>query len=164
MKRLVKSRSVIALLGLLWVSGCGITGDGDDAGANGSGIVVEDEALRNAAIDFIANAGDRVFFAYDSSSLSRESQDTLAKQVQWLQNHPDRRVLIEGHCDHRGTREYNLGLGERRADSAARYLTNQGISGDKVRTISYGKDRPIAVQGSSAEVDRMNRVAIAVIE
>ncbi len=164
MKKLAKNSSMVALFALLWLSGCGVTGDNDDTNTNGSGIVVEDEALRNAAIDFIANAGDRVFFAYDSSSLSKESQDTLAKQVQWLQNHPDRRVLIEGHCDHRGTREYNLGLGERRADAAARYLTNQGIVGDRVRTISYGKDRPIAAQGSDAEIDKMNRVAIAVIE
>ena len=152
---------LVAITCLLWLSGCGTSDEAGDA--NTSGLVVEDEALRSAAIDFIANAGDRVYFAYDSSSLSTEAKSVLARQVEWLQKHPERRVLIEGHCDARGTREYNLGLGERRADAAARYLTEH-ISGERVRTISYGKDRPIAAQGSADEINRMNRVAIAVIE
>ena len=160
MKKIMNS-SFAAFACLLWLAGCGT---GDDAGdANTSGLVVEDEALRNAAIDFIANAGDRVYFAYDSSSLSREAKAVLARQVEWLQKHPERKVLIEGHCDERGTREYNLGLGERRADAAARYLMDH-ISGERIRTISYGKDRPIAAQGSADEINKMNRVAIAVIE
>ena len=153
--------ALIAITCLLWLSGCGTSDDAGDA--NTSGLVVEDEALRSAAIDFIANAGDRVYFAYDSSSLSAEAKSILARQVEWLRKHPERRVLIEGHCDERGTREYNLGLGERRADVAARYLTDH-ISGERIRTISYGKDRPIAAQGSADEINRMNRVAIAVIE
>jgi peptidoglycan-associated lipoprotein len=81
-----------------------------------------------------------------------------------LKENVGRKVLIEGHCDERGTREYNLGLGERRADSAARYLMDHGISGDRIRTISYGKDRPIAAQGTQEEIYRMNRVAISVVE
>lgn len=160
MKKLMNG-GLIAITCLLWLSGCGTSDDAGDA--NTSGLVVEDEALRSAAIDFIANAGDRVYFAYDSSSLSAEAKSILARQVEWLQKHPERRVLIEGHCDERGTREYNLGLGERRADAAARYLTDH-ISGERIRTISYGKDRPIAAQGSADEINRMNRVAIAVIE
>lgn len=160
MKKLMNG-ALIAITCLLWLSGCGTSDDAGDA--NTSGLVVEDEALRSAAIDFIANAGDRVYFAYDSSSLSAEAKNVLARQVEWLQKHPERRVLIEGHCDERGTREYNLGLGERRADAAARYLTDH-ISGERIRTISYGKDRPIAAQGSADEINRMNRVAIAVIE
>ena len=160
MKKLMNG-GLVAITCLLWLSGCGTSDDAGDA--NTSGLVVEDEALRSAAIDFIANAGDRVYFAYDSSSLSTEAKSVLARQVEWLQKHPERRVLIEGHCDERGTREYNIGLGERRADAAARYLTEH-ISGERVRTISYGKDRPIAAQGSADEINRMNRVAIAVIE
>lgn len=160
MKKLMNG-GLVAITCLLWLSGCGTSDDADDA--NTSGLVVEDEALRSAAIDFIANAGDRVYFAYDSSSLSAEAKNILARQVEWLQKHPERRVLIEGHCDERGTREYNLGLGERRADAAARYLTDH-ISGERIRTISYGKDRPIAAQGSADEINKMNRVAIAVIE
>lgn len=153
-------KGVVAVSCLLFLIGCE---SGEDT-ANSSGIVVEDEALRNAAIDFISNAGDRVFFAYDSSSVSKESQAVLDRQANWLKQHSDRRILIEGHCDDRGTREYNLGLGERRADAAARYLMDQGLESSRVRTISYGKDRPIAVMGSTDEVRRMNRVGIAVIE
>lgn len=127
-------------------------------------MVLDDEVLHDAAIDFISNAGDRVYFAYDSSKLSQEARSTLDRQADWLRRHPERRVLIEGHCDERGTREYNLGLGERRADAAARYLIDQGVPGESVRTISYGKDRPIAAQGSAQEINRLNRVDIAVLE
>lgn len=158
MKKLMNSKFAVAAC-LLSLAGCGTHNDD----ANTDNLVLEDEALRNAAADFIANAGDRVYFAYDSSALSQEAKTTLARQVEWLQKHPERKVLIEGHCDERGTREYNLGLGERRADAAARSIMSQ-ISGDRIRTISYGKDRPIAAQGSVDEVRRMNRVAIAVIE
>jgi peptidoglycan-associated lipoprotein len=126
--------------------------------------VVEDESLKGTAADFIANAGDRVFYAFDKSNLSPEAEATLSRQAEWLKRHEARKILIEGHCDERGTREYNLGLGERRSDAAARFLIDHGISGERVRTISYGKDRPIAVQGSQEEVHRMNRVSISVIE
>jgi peptidoglycan-associated lipoprotein len=126
--------------------------------------IVDDSALHGTAADFIANAGDRVFYAFDKSNLSPEAEATLQRQVEWLKKHEARKLLIEGHCDERGTREYNLGLGERRADAAARFLVDHGISGDRVRTISYGKDRPIAAQGSQEEIHRMNRVSITVIE
>ena len=159
MKKIAKS--FVSLACVLMLIGCSCD---KEAATSGGGMVVEDEALRGAAADFIANAGDRAFFAYDSSSLSSEAEATLSRQADWLKNHPSRRVLIEGHCDERGTREYNLGLGERRADAAARFLTKHGIEGDRVRTISYGKDRPIAVQGTTEEIHRMNRVAISVIE
>jgi peptidoglycan-associated lipoprotein len=131
---------------------------------NGGVSVVNDESLRDAAANFIATAGDRVFFAFDKSSISPEAEATLTRQADWLRERPSKKVLIEGHCDPKGTREYNLGLGDRRADSAARFLINHGVSGDRVRTISYGKDRPIAVQGGEEDVHRTNRVAIAVIE
>ena len=155
------AKSLISLACLVCLVGCGECGK--DA-ATGGGVVIEDEALRGAAADFIANAGDRVFFAFDSSSVSKESEATLSRQAEWLKRHPSRKLLIEGHCDERGTREYNLGLGERRADAAARLLINHGIAGDRVRTISFGKDRPIAVQGTPEEIHKMNRVAISVIE
>ncbi|MDR0677359.1 MAG: OmpA family protein [Holosporaceae bacterium] len=126
--------------------------------------VIEDESLKGTAADFIANAGDRVFFAYDKSNVSPESEATLTRQAEWLKHHESRKVLIEGHCDERGTREYNLGLGERRADAVAKFLVDHGIAGDRVRTVSYGKDKPIAAQGTPEEVYRMNRVGISVIE
>lgn len=126
--------------------------------------VTEDEALRGTAADFIANAGDRIFFDFDKSSISPEGEATLSRQADWLNGHTGRKVLIEGHCDDRGTREYNLGLGERRAEAAAKFLTEHGVDADRVRTISYGKDRPIAGSGSKDDIYRMNRVAVSVIE
>lgn len=155
------AKSFISLACLVCLIGCESS---KDANIGGDGVIVEDDALRGAAADFIANAGDRVFFAYDSSSVSHEAEATLVRQAAWLNKHPSRKLLIEGHCDERGTREYNLGLGERRADAAARFLANHGVAGDKIRTISYGKDRPIAAQGSAEEIHKMNRVAIAVTE
>lgn len=126
--------------------------------------IVNDDVLRNSAVDFIANAGDRVYFAYDSYNLSKESKRILDQQADWLKTHPERRVLIEGHCDDRGTREYNLGLGERRADAVARYLVDQGVPGENIRSISYGKDRPIVAEGSPEHILELNRVCISVIE
>ena len=126
--------------------------------------VVQDDSLSSATADFVANAGDRVFYDFDKSSLSEESKATLSRQADWLKAHQQYGVLIEGHCDDRGTREYNLGLGERRADAAARFLTENGIEGNRVRTVSYGKDRPIAATGSQDEVYRLKRVAVSVLE
>jgi peptidoglycan-associated lipoprotein len=160
MKKTIKFLSFFATFVLL--VGCESS---TDSVSDSSGVsVVNDESLQEAAANFIANAGDRVFFAYDKSNISPEAEATLSRQADWLREHPSKKVLIEGHCDPRGTREYNLGLGERRADSAARFIINRGIPGDRVRTISYGKDRPIGVQGSEEDVNRMNRVAISVIE
>lgn len=151
-----KAKSLIAIASLALLAACECGTDGD--------VVVEDDALRGSAADFIANAGDRVYFGFDKSNISPEAEATLLRQAEWLKKHESRKVLIEGHCDERGTREYNLGLGERRADAAARFLTEHGINGERVRTISYGKDRPIAASGSQEEVYRMNRVAVSVIE
>ncbi|MDR0678388.1 MAG: OmpA family protein [Holosporaceae bacterium] len=155
-----KTKNLISLVGLAFLVACECDTSSSDKGLE----VVEDETLRGTAADFIANAGDRVFYQFDKSNLSQEAVATLGRQADWLKQHESRKVLIEGHCDERGTREYNLGLGERRADSAARFLINQGINADRIRTISYGKDRPIAANGSQEEIYRMNRVAISVIE
>lgn len=126
--------------------------------------VVEDNSLSAMTADFIANAGDRVYFDFDKSSLTDESKATLTRQIEWLKNHQDINVLVEAHCDERGTREYNIGLGERRADSAAKFMTENGIAGDRIRTISYGKDRPIVANGSQDEIYKLNRVDISVLE
>ncbi|GHU15233.1 peptidoglycan-associated lipoprotein [Alphaproteobacteria bacterium] len=157
---------LLSFAGLVFLTGCECSKDDECSGGGkrGGASVVSDESLRDSAANFIANAGDRVFFAYDKSNVSQEAEATLGRQAEWLKNNSSKKVLIEGHCDTRGTREYNIGLGERRADAAAHYLINQGISGARVRTISYGKDRPIAVQGTNEEIHRMNRVAISVIE
>jgi peptidoglycan-associated lipoprotein len=95
--------------------------------------------------DFVVNVGDRVFFDTDSSDLSVQARATLDKQAEWL-NHYDRYAFtIEGHADERGTREYNIALGARRAQTVRDYLVSRGISAQRMRTISYGKERPVAV-------------------
>jgi peptidoglycan-associated lipoprotein len=94
--------------------------------------------------DFAISAGDRVFFDSDSSELSGTAQATLAKQVSWLQQYGRYNLTVEGHADERGTREYNFALGARRAETAKDYLVARGIPATRIRTISYGKERPVA--------------------
>jgi peptidoglycan-associated lipoprotein len=95
--------------------------------------------------DFVVNVGDRVFFESDSSELTSQSRGTLDKQVQWLQTYNRYAFTIEGHADERGTREYNIALGARRAQAVRDYLASRGIDANRMRTISYGKERPVAV-------------------
>jgi peptidoglycan-associated lipoprotein len=112
--------------------------------------------------DLAATAGDRVFFAYDQSDISSEGQQILQRQAQWLQHYPRVTVTIEGHCDERGTREYNLALGERRATAVKNVLVALGIPASRIRTISYGKERPIVV-GSDENGYAQNRVGITTV-
>jgi peptidoglycan-associated lipoprotein len=112
--------------------------------------------------DLAATAGDRVFFAYDRTDISPEAQQILQRQAQWLQRYPQVSVTIEGHCDERGTREYNLALGERRAQAVKNVLVAMGIPAGRVSTISYGKERPIVV-GSNEQAWAQNRVAITTV-
>ena len=95
--------------------------------------------------DFVVNVGDRVFFEADSSELTPQSLQTLEKQAQWLQAYSQYSFIIEGHADERGTREYNIALGARRAQTVREYLTSRGVQTHRMRTISYGKERPVAV-------------------
>ncbi len=95
--------------------------------------------------DFVVNVGDRVFFESDSTELTGQSRATLDKQAQWLQLYNRYAFTIEGHADERGTREYNIALGARRAQAVREYLTARGIDANRMRTISYGKERPVAV-------------------
>ena len=112
--------------------------------------------------DLIVNVGDRVFFNYDSSELDTDAQELLQDQVAWLKQYSDVSVIIEGHCDERGTREYNLALGEKRAQSVKNYIINLGISADRVSTISYGKERP-AVVGSNDGAWAQNRRSVTTV-
>jgi len=112
--------------------------------------------------DLAATAGDRVFFAYDQSDISSEGQQILQRQAEWLKRYPQVSITIEGHCDERGTREYNLALGERRAQSVKNVLVALGIPAARVQTISYGKERPIVV-GSDEAGYAQNRVGITTV-
>jgi len=107
----------------------------------GGGGPVTAEAIQQ----FQVSVGDRVFFDTDSSELSATARATLDRQAQWLQLYPTAIVVIEGHADERGTREYNLALGARRATAVRNYLISRGINGSRITTISYGKERPVAV-------------------
>jgi peptidoglycan-associated lipoprotein len=95
--------------------------------------------------DFVVNVGDRVFFETDSTELTTQARGTLDKQAQWLQTYNRYAFTIEGHADERGTREYNIALGARRAQTVREYLASRGVDPNRMRTISYGKERPVAV-------------------
>ena len=148
-----------ALSALFLLSACesGITSGGTD-GLGSSGSL----ASPGTQDDLTQNVGDRVFFATDSSSLNSESQTTLQRQATWIKQYPNVRITVEGHADERGTREYNIALGERRASVAKRYLISQGIPANRISTISYGKERP-AVVGSDSSAWSQNRRSVSVI-
>lgn len=117
---------------------------------------------RGSVQDFQVNVGDRVFFDYDKFEVKPAGRATLDKQAAWLKQYPQWKVVVEGHCDERGTREYNLALGERRANAVKSYLTNQGIPANRVTTISYGKERPVAL-GSNEAAWAQNRRGVTVL-
>ena len=112
------------------------------AGANAG---LAGSAAPGSAQDFVVNVGDRVFFESDSTELTPQSVATLDKQAEWLQRYNRYAFTVEGHADERGTREYNIALGARRAQTVRDYLISRGVQGNRMRTISYGKERPVAV-------------------
>ena len=112
--------------------------------------------------DLVVNVGDRVFFDYDRFDLNEESRSTLEKQAAWLAKYPAVSIRIEGHCDERGTREYNLGLGERRANAAKDYLVALGVAPDRITSVSYGEERPVAM-GSNDAAWAQNRRAVTMV-
>ncbi|MFD1704435.1 peptidoglycan-associated lipoprotein Pal [Methylopila henanensis] len=119
--------------------GDGLDGAGGGYGAGGRG------GPPGSQQDFVVNVGDRVFFETDSTELTSTARSTLDKQAQWLSRYPRYSILIEGHADERGTREYNFALGARRSQVTRDYLAARGVSASRVRTTSYGKERPVAV-------------------
>ena len=126
------------LLGALAIAGCAKNAQNDQVGMAGA-------ATPGSQQDFIVNVGDRVFFETDSSELTPQSRATLDKQAQWLNQYGTYAFTIEGHADERGTREYNIALGARRAQTAREYLASRGVQAQRMHTISYGKERPVAV-------------------
>ncbi len=112
--------------------------------------------------DLAVNVGDRVLFGFDKYDLTPEARAILQKQAVWLRRYPSVTVTIEGHTDERGTREYNLALGERRANAVRDYLVALGVEASRLKTISYGKERPVAL-GSNEEAWAKNRRAVTVV-
>ncbi len=126
------------LLGALAIAGCAKNAQNDQVGMAGA-------ATPGSQQDFIVNVGDRVFFETNSSELTPQSRATLDKQAQWLTQYGNYAFTIEGHADERGTREYNIALGARRAQTVREYLVSRGVQAPRMHTISYGKERPVAV-------------------
>ncbi|MBL6614804.1 MAG: peptidoglycan-associated lipoprotein Pal [Reyranella sp.] len=113
--------------------------------------------------DFRQNVGDRVFFDTDQSGIREDGRQTLARQAEWLKKYTNYQITIEGHCDERGTREYNFALGERRANAAKQYLIAQGIPAARIRTVSLGKENPDP-PGSDEGAWARNRRAVTVLQ
>jgi len=138
--KIIRGAPYAALLAMaLAVSACA-NNPAENAQANAAGA-----ATPGSQQDFVVNVGDRVFFETDSTELTPQSRATLDKQAQWLGHYNRYTFTVEGHADERGTREYNLALGARRAQAVHDYLVSRGIAANRMRTISYGKERPVAV-------------------
>ena len=160
----IKFLSILAAVALLSACETASTGDSASSGA-GTTTTAKPAPTTSVAVkrvkagsqeDLVVNVGDRVFFGFDQFSLSNDARSTLGKQAAWLKANPGVTVRLEGHCDERGTREYNLALGERRANAVQDYLTANGVNPDRIVTISWGKEKPVA-NGSNEAAWRQNR-------
>lgn len=146
MRRIAKLATnpvAIALMMSLTIAGCAskkTPNSAADLGLGGAGA-----ATPGSAQDFTVNIGDRIFFDTDSSSIRADAQGILSRQAQWLNKYGNYSIVVEGHADERGTREYNLALGARRAAATRDYLVSRGVAANRIRTITYGKERPVAV-------------------
>jgi peptidoglycan-associated lipoprotein len=175
--KLTRSKLATIALALALTAGCGkkapkeippgpMTEEtGTDAGVDGQTDGVGTEVLPGSRADFLQNvgqAGDRIFFDTDEYNVDDQDRATLDAQAAWLMRNTGVRVTIEGHADERGTREYNLALGDRRANAARNYLQSRGISASRMNVISWGKERPEAL-GSDESAWAQNRRAVTVI-
>jgi len=147
---------------LLLVSACASNTTGPDVVATGEDTSSADDRyagpVPGSQEDFEQNAGHRVFFGLDRYSLTPQAQATLSRQAAWLKQHPNATVRIAGNCDERGTREYNLALGARRAQAARAFLVSNGVPANRIDTVSYGKERPLDPR-STEEAWALNRNA-----
>jgi peptidoglycan-associated lipoprotein len=149
------AKFVAVIMAVLAIAACAKK---DDQSAMGGA-----SAAPGSQQDFVVNVGDRVFFDTDSSELSDQARGTLDKQAQWLNNYNRYSFTIEGHADERGTREYNIALGARRAETVREYLISRGIAATRMRTISYGKERPVALC-NDISCWSQNRRAVTVLD
>ena len=163
---------ILSIFLAAFISACSTTpkdtSDSSGSGSTTSSSSVSSESEEDSVAikpgsqeDLIVNVGDRVFFGYDSADLDDDAKELLQDQVAWIKQH-NVSVVIEGHCDERGTREYNLALGEKRAQAVKNYLTSMGIPSARVTTISYGKERP-AVVGSNDGAWGQNRRSVTTV-
>jgi peptidoglycan-associated lipoprotein len=158
MRSILKKLGAAAFLAV-GLSACATT----TPGANGTGDIIGGSASDPTSVAYFQQTiGDRVLFAVNQSTISPEATGILDGQASWLLQNTQYTVTIEGHADEQGTREYNLALGERRANSVENYLVSRGVAGNRIRTVSYGKQRPIAIC-SSEECWSQNRRAVTVV-
>ena len=161
---------LLSLFAALLLLGACETAPGGEADAGGEGASADGTSVSADTLapapgtqeHLVLEAGDRVFFDFDKYDLKAEAQATLKRQAAWLKQNPNITVTVEGHCDERGTREYNLALGERRANAVKDYLVALGIKSGRVATISYGKERP-AVLGSNEWAWAQNRRGVSLV-
>lgn len=171
---LPKAILIVAALGLAacqnpnrYGAGSGADGAGGAGTGSGSGSGIDTTGLGDpsnpaSVAYFNQTVGDRVLFVVDQSTLTDEARVTLSGQANWLKTNPDYAIIIEGHADEQGTRDYNIALGARRADSVKNFLIAQGVSGSRMQTVSYGKERPIAIC-SAESCYAQNRRAVTVL-
>ncbi len=159
-------RSLTLLAAVLLLAGCAEETKTTAAGAATGGAApppaVTSAVQPGSEQDLVQNVGDRVFFDFDKSDIKPEGRTTLQRQADWLKKYPNVTVTVEGHCDDRGTREYNLALGERRATAVKKMLVALGVAANRVSTISYGKERP-AVVGDNEQAWAQNRRGVTVV-
>jgi peptidoglycan-associated lipoprotein len=166
---MMKLPTIALLCGALVLAACnnpdryGKGGVGDDSYNGGIGVGgLGDPSDPNSPAYFAQTIGDKVLFEVDQAVLRPDARTILSQQAQWLNNHPTYTAIIEGHADEQGTREYNLALGARRASAVQEYLISQGVLASRLRTVSYGKERPLAVCSDEACYSQ-NRRAVTVI-
>ena len=157
----------ITFLLIFILTGCGSSRQKVEQFLFGGGADNEADIISNtipgSSQDFTVNVGDRVFFATNSTSLDDDAKSILERQAAWLELYPDIQIMVEGHADERGTREYNLALSAKRAQVALSYLESLGVQGDRIDTISYGKERPVAACSSEACWSQNRRAASLVV-
>ena len=171
MKRSSRMLVFFCVAMLLSVSGCDkkqVKTEGGLAGAQDAALKGQDIALEDTNLNFVEPTDKvtfaEIFFDYDSSNIREKAKGTLANVSKWMNNNASKHLLIEGHCDERGTREYNLALGEQRALSVRRYLTGLGIDPKKLHTISYGEERPAAKGHSESSWGKNRRAHFLISE
>jgi peptidoglycan-associated lipoprotein len=155
-------RAAAMLFFVVVVAACSRSSN-DAVGLTGAGNLGPGGGAPGSQQEFIVTVGDRVFFETDSSSLTTEAMSTLDKQAAWLNQYQNYRVLIEGHADERGTREYNIALGARRSSVVVNYLVSKGVNGQRITSQSFGKERPVAIC-NDISCWSQNRRAVTVVQ